>query len=655
MPERFHAAALLRSLPAVAFGIGLAVFAVVMGVRELGWLVSWELGAFDNSLRRRSPEISEPPVSMVWIREDEITRFGHPLPDRVVADALARILAHQPRAVGIDIYRDRPSGEGWDELRDVFLSHPQLVIVEKLADANHPAVGAPPFLPDRSQVGFADIAPDRDGVTRRGLLMLWDEEGQAYLSLSLQLALRYLYVEGLTMSADPEQPEFIRLGATTLPPLGENLGGYKRADAGGYQYLLDYRRANGSYPGANLSQVLSDEVEPELFRDRVVVLGTASPSVKDYFQTPTGLIQNDDARVYGAEHHAHAVDQLVRHARGEAGPIASLNEIQEAFWVLAWCLLAALLGTRVRSPLSLVVSVLGGLAALLGGGFLAFLGGWWIPVVPTAIGGLGCLALVVAYVTQQERADKAKVMNLFGRFVSRKVVDQIWEDREIFMEGARPRPQRIVVTVMLTDLIGYTGSSEKREPAEVMDWIGTYMDRMAYLVEKHGGIVNDFLGDGLMASFGVPVARTTDPEIESDAVNAVECALAMGEALEELNERWRQNDEPTGRLRIGILTGPGVVGALGSSDRMKYATVGNTVNTASRLESFDKMSFELEPEHSTCRVLVGGATHERLGGRFVTKCIGDHRLKGKGEPITIHRVLGRSGDRAAGSRGGTPG
>jgi adenylate cyclase len=631
----------------------LLVLVGVMGARELGWLVSWELGAFDGYLRLRPALTSEPPVAMVWIREQEFTKYGYPLPDRVLADALERILGLGPRAVGIDLYRDRPTGEGWDDLRNLFLSNPQVVIVEKLADANHPAVPPPPFLPDRSQVGFSDIMLDVDGVTRRGLLFLHDEKGQAFLSFSLQLARRHLYPDGLTMTADPEHPEFVRIGATTLPPFHSDLGGYKRADDQGYQYLLDCRRANGSYPSATFSQVLAGEVDAALFRDRVVVVGTASPSVKDYFQTPSGFLLGEDRLTYGAELHAHAIDQLTRYARGQDAPIASLTEPREALWIFVWCLLGAVVAIRVRSPLSLVLTLMLELAVLLGGGYLAFLAAWWIPVVPAALGSLGSSGLVVAYIIQQERADKLKAMNLFGRFVSRSVVDHIWEDRDLFMDGDRPRPQRITVTVMLTDLIGYTTASEKKEPAEVMDWIGTYMDRMAYLVEKHGGMVNDFLGDGLMANFGVPVASTTEQEMNRDAINAVECALEMGEALEELNQRWLGEGKPTARMRIGILTGPGVVGALGSRDRMKYATVGNTVNTASRLESFDKASFGSEPEQSTCRILIGHSSFERLGGRFVTKCLGEHMLKGKGEPIRIHRVLARARDvrPAAGSSG----
>ncbi|MBW1684853.1 MAG: adenylate/guanylate cyclase domain-containing protein [Deltaproteobacteria bacterium] len=644
---------LLRTRGGISLGIGLLVFLGVMGARELGWLMSWELGAFDGYLRLRPVLASEPPVAMVWVREQEITQYGHPLPDRVLVDALERILGQGPSAVGIDIYRDRPSGEGWDDLRDLFLSDPRIVVVEKLADAEHPNVPPPPFLPDRRQVGFADIARTADGVTRRGLLMLWDEKGQAFVSFSLQLALRHLYADGLTMTADPENPEFVRIGATALPPFQPDFGGYKRADDGGYQYVMDYRRANGSYPSASLSEVLAGEVDPALFRGRVVVVGTDSPSVKDDIQTPLGFLPGEDPLIRGAEFHAHAIDQLTRYARGEDSPITSFTEPQEALWILAWCLLGAVVAIRVSSPLSLVVTLMLELAVLLGVCYLAFLATWWIPVVPAAVGSLGASGLVVAYIIQQERADRLKAMNLFGRFVSRSVVERIWEDRELFMEGDRPRPQRITVTVMLTDLTGYTTASEKKEPAEVMDWIGTYMDRMAYLVEKHGGMVNDFLGDGLMANFGVPVASTTEQEMNRDAINAVECALEMGESLDELNENWRREGAPTGRMRIGILTGPGVVGALGSKDRMKYATVGNTVNTASRLESFDKASFGSEAERSTCRILIGHATFERLGGRFVTKGLGEHMLKGKGEPIRIHRVLARARDTqpAAGGSG----
>ncbi len=173
-----------------------------------------------------------------------------------------------------------------------------------------------------------------------------------------------------------------------------------------------------------------------------------------------------------------------------------------------------------------------------------------------------------------------------------------------------------------------------------MRWIGSYMDAMAGLVERHGGIVNDFLGDGLMATFGAPIRRTREEEIDRDAQSAVACALDMAGELERLNERWREQGAPSARMRVGILTGPAIVGSLGSAERLKYATVGDTVNAAARLESFDKAAFDVES--ASFRILVGEETRRRLGGRFRTLPLGAHRLRGRGEPLEIHRVLGRA-------------
>ncbi len=601
-----------------------------MLAREAGWLVSWELGAFDNYLRVRPPAASDPPVTLVLVGEDEFKSYGHPIPDGVMADALESLVAYGPRAVGVDNYRDKRQDAGWVRLEELFRAHPELVIVEKLKDAHQPAVSAPAFLDERpGQVGFADLMQDTDGVVRRGFLFLGTEDGVQRTAFSLHLALEYL---GVQLVGDSDVATFARLGETTLPPIELDDGAYKRQDVGGYQYQFDYRTPRESFARMSFTEAVERSFDPALVNDRVVLVGTASPSVKDDIRTPLGM-------VYGVELHAQAVDQLIRHGLGFDPPILSWSEWQERLWVLAWCLVAALAGVRAGSLLRLVGMVAGGGVALLGLGYWAFVDGLWIPVIPAAVGGLGAMALVVAYVTQQEHAERAQAMNLFGKYVSRSLVDNVWEQRDLFMEGGRPKPQRITVTVLISDLLGYTSRAEKSDPAEVMEWLGTYTDRMAQLVESHGGMVNDFLGDGLMASFGVPVPSASDEEIARDATRAVECALAMGEALEELNDDWRSDGRPTARLRVGILTGPAVVGHIGADERMKYATVGNTVNTAARLETHDKLAFELE--QSTCRILVGQATLDRIRDRFTTESLGDHVLKGRGEPVAIYRVLGR--------------
>ena len=120
---------LRRSRTVVAVGVGLAMGAAVVGTRELGWLESWELGAYDNFLRARSTTEAPDRVSLVWIREEDFAEFDHPIPDWVIAEALETVLELGPRAVGVDVYRDRPVGVGWEMLGALLAAHPELVVV----------------------------------------------------------------------------------------------------------------------------------------------------------------------------------------------------------------------------------------------------------------------------------------------------------------------------------------------------------------------------------------------------------------------------------------------------------------------------------------------------------------------------------------------
>jgi adenylate cyclase len=617
----------LRSRNAVGLATGVAVAAAVLGARAAGWLVSAELAAYDRMLAALPARDGVPPVALVWIREEEIAAYGHPLPDALLARAIGELGRLGARAIGIDLYRDGSSSE---ELRRAVLADPGVVMVEKLPDGDEPGVARPPFLADRVQVGFSDLLVDPDGVVRRGLLLMLDPAGEQVPSLALQLALR----AGARLEPDPEQPDRVRLGATALPWLDGDFGGYVGANPGGYQFPLDHRRAAGALPAVALADLLEARVAPDFARDRVVIVGTRSPSVKDEFLTPRR------ERVSGSELHAGVVDQLLRLAAGEVRPISAPPGALEALWIALCCAAAGVLGTRLRSALGLALAAGATLLGLGAGGFAALSAALWIPVAAPALGALAALGLGVGFVMQRERAEKAVAMRLFGTYVSRSVVDEIWRQRELFMEGGRPRPEQVTVTVLMSDLSGFTSAAETLEPAEVMQWIGSYMDAMARLVESHGGFVNDFLGDGLMATFGAPVPRTREEEIDRDAQGAVACALEMALELERLNQRWRQEGGRTARMRIGILTGPAIVGSAGSAERLKYATVGDTVNTASRLEGFDKAAFDADPEDF--RILVGEATQRRLGGRFRTRPIGVHRLKGKGEALEIYRVLGRA-------------
>jgi adenylate cyclase len=161
------------------------------------------------------------------------------------------------------------------------------------------------------------------------------------------------------------------------------------------------------------------------------------------------------------------------------------------------------------------------------------------------------------------------------------------------------------------------------------------------MIMEHGGVIDDYLGDGIKANFGVPFPRTTEAEICQDAINAVDCALAMEHEMVRLNAEMQEHGRPPLKMRVGIFTGTVVAGSLGSAERLKYTTMGDTVNTASRLESFEKDLSDPEFADRPCRILIGEQTLRCLSQQFETRRFGEVMLKGKDEKVTVHRVVGR--------------
>jgi adenylate cyclase len=241
--------------------------------------------------------------------------------------------------------------------------------------------------------------------------------------------------------------------------------------------------------------------------------------------------------------------------------------------------------------------------------------------------------------SNQEKKERAVLMQLFSRHVSPEVADAVWRQREQFMDGGRPRSQKFTVTVLFTDLKAFTSVSEKMDPQALLDWLNTYMEAMAQLVMDHGGVIDNYVGDSIKADFGVPLPRTTEAAIGQDAVAAVNCALAMEKELKRLNASWQRQNLPTVEMRIGIFTGPVVGGSLGSAQRLKYTTIGDTVNIASRLESYDQELFDPDFAKGPCRILIGEQTLRYLNRQFETKKVGEVVLKGKDEAVTIFRVM----------------
>ncbi len=644
---------LARSRLAVSALISALVFAAVAGFRSVGALQELELATYDWLLRSRPPiELEDNPVVLIKLREQEIQEYGHPLCDARMAIAIEKLRALDAVAIGIDIYRDHPVqsctgrvdnqglAEAGTSLAEAALRDDRVVMIAKPLE--NPPIAPPQFLEGTDQIAVPDLDVDANGIVHRAFIY-YTHDDVPYFSLSMLLAARYLRAQGIYPTNDPDQPEWIRIGETAVPIFQPDEGGYQAEDAGGYQYLLDFALGPGAFPSYPLDDLYAGTLPIEAVRGKIALLGTDSTTVKDQFSTPFSAARPDDPTMLGMEIHAHAASQLIRFAHGESKPITSWSDRGELAWTLLWCVLGGTLGYWNRSGwLTALVGALG-IGALIGAGRVAIAAALWIPIVPPLLGAGGAAALVTGYHAFRERAERREITGLFSKFLRPAVAKAIWEQRDQFLgPDGRPRAQRIVLTALMSDLQGYTTASESMDPEALMSWINDYMVVMANLVDDHDGIVDDYAGDGIKANFGFPIPSTSESAIRRDAQNAVRCALAMGAAMDRLNADWRARGLPTGRVRVGIFTGPAVVGSLGGHESMKYTTVGDTVNTAARLESFAKDAFSSDAERADWRILIGDSTMQQLDGAVRTEDLGSHTLKGKQESIRIYRVLGMS-------------
>jgi adenylate cyclase len=610
----------------------------------MGVLEGLELTVYDRHVRlRAAPPAKKPPVVLVTITDRDIAQLGTwPVPDEVLAKALETLTRSGARAIGLDIYRDVPVPPGHEALNAVLAKNALIIGPMLLPRGGNPGVRPPPVLAGTERVGFTDIVVDPDGRVRRGLLMT-DDGNNVFYSMPLRLALLYLQAKHVGMQGDPQNPEHVRLGRTTLEPFESNDGAYIRADAGGYQILLDYRDGPEPFAEIGFSQLIAGEFDRRLIKDRIAVVGVTAESVKDSFYTPFSGTFRARGTMYGVELHGHMVSQLLRAALAGERPVAVLSDAAEALWILFWCLLGAALAFFARSAGRFALGAAAVVALLAVAAHTAFMLGAWIPLVPPALGWAAAAGVVSAYVSGAEKKQRARLMGLFSSYVSPELAEAIWRDRTLFLVDGRPRPQRITATVFFSDVSGFTTISETLDPPLLMGWLYGFMEAITPIVSAHGGVILRFMGDSIMAVFGVPVPRTTEEEIARDAVNAVECALAMQARLVVLNKTLEPRGLPLIAMRIGILTGPLVAGSLGTAHRMEYNCHGDTVNTGARLESFGREDFTADYHHAPCRILVGEPTLRLLGERFQTEFLGEFQLKGKLKPLRIHRVYGYAG------------
>ncbi len=434
---------------------------------------------------------------------------------------------------------------------------------------------------------------------------------------------------GMAAAAAVERidPGSVRLTGTTLSlgvkqmPLQQST----EVDAPALEALLNFHgpfeSASGyTYPTHSFFNVLLSEEQAqrgerpaiplEAFKDKVVFVGTSADGMSDIWRSPFG-----GGGMPGVQLHAAMADDLLSSRFMRRASRSTNVALTMAVGVIAG-IIATLLPVIWGVPLA--VALAAGVSIAL---TYAVGAGVWVAAVPPLAAIALALFESVAWQYFVEGREKRRVKGLFGQYVSKDVFNHLMADPSV----ARLGGDRREMTVLFSDIRGFTTATEKSTPEAVVQQLNEYFTAMVEVLFRHQGTLDKFVGDMVMGLFGAPVA---DPR---HADHAVAAALEMTAVLDRLNARWTAEGRPAMEIGIGINSGEMIAGNIGSHTIMSYTVIGDAVNLGARLESLNK-------EYGT-RILISEATRAQLTSAVSTRLIGDVTVKGKTRPVTVYEVL----------------
>jgi adenylate cyclase len=381
------------------------------------------------------------------------------------------------------------------------------------------------------------------------------------------------------------------------------------ANANGQPSFTSYAFYDVFYSAQQIIAEQKPGIDPALFKGRTVIVGATAEGLNEAFATPF-----PQGEINGPEVHANMIDALT-HDRAM---------VRARAWVGISLVIAAVAVVGVSGAF-LNAWLTGAVAVMFAMVFAwlsvsVFARGTWIPVV------VPLLALLLAYVGDLawkyfvEGREKRQIKKLFSRYVSKDVYDQLVANPSLAALGGSRRH----MTVLFSDIRGFTTMSEKGTPEDVVAQLNQLFTRMVAVVFAHRGTVDKFVGDMIMALYSAPL------DDDSHAEHAVQTALAMIKTLQDMNVEWAAQGKPQLDIGIGINTGEMIAGNVGSETIMSYTVIGDAVNLGARLESLNK-------DYGT-RIIISDATRRELKGRYDIYPLGDVIVKGKSQPVAIYEV-----------------
>jgi adenylate cyclase len=477
--------------------------------------------------------------------------------------------------------------------------------------ANIPVL-ANPDTPDKTAVGFFNISSDSDGILRRSMLVLpfgrskdlnsW----QMFGSLEMQMVRLYLGLPSTQLTVNYGQTGVVSLD------FGDKL--HIRPDSTGH-VQINYHGPRGTYPYYSIADVVNHKFPAGAFKDKIVLVGASATGIGDLRTPPYGGINYP-----GVEVHANVIDNMLNQGFLVRGARQTLWDV----------LLILFFGIPLGIYMALVSPRwmwfgFGLLVPLMLVDYQAFLRGSWLNFTVPAMTLLGNVIAVSLYRALVEEKEKRRVRSAFGQYLSPEVI------RRLLVNPQLVEPRKTDITVMFSDIRGFTTISEKLDAQELALFLNEYLSDMTQIVFKHNGTLDKYIGDAVMAFWGAPF------EESSHAIKSCNAALAMMTRVREMQKKWEAQGKPHLDIGIGLNTGVASVGNMGSVLRYGYTALGDTVNLSARLEGLNK-------DYGT-HILANESTYRAAKDfGFLFRELDLIRVKGKLQPVMIYELLRRESD-----------
>jgi len=455
-------------------------------------------------------------------------------------------------------------------------------------------------------LGFFNIFPDQDGSVRSIPLVIKYQD-QLYSPFALEVAKAYLGEHNLSIQVADFGIEDIRLGRRRIV-----------TDKQG-RLLINYRGYAGTFPHHSFCDLIKHRLSPNLFKDKIVLIGATAAGIYDLRVTPFSSI------FPGVEIHANVIDNILHQDYLTRPNWATIMNILSI--ILIGIFLSFSLG-RVKAMSGVFIAASLFMACFFTARYFFQHFNQWLGIIYPSLNIILVYLSITAFNYMTEEREKRKVKGAFQYYVAPSVVNEMLKNPDQLRLGGEKKE----LTVLFSDIRGFTTISEQMDPEVLVRFLNRYLTAMTDIIFRHEGLLDKYMGDAIMAIFGAPLPQ------HDHALRACLAALDMTQELKKMQQSGMFQGVPKLSAGIGINTGWMVVGNMGSESRFDYTVLGDDVNLGSRLEGLNK-------EYGT-NIIISEFTHEKIQDQILCRELDLVRVKGRDRPVRIYEVLRRLDDAA---------